>query len=382
MRARGYGDFYNEYLNATDLTGDATKFPIYSLFGVVEVPGYPNEFAVPGATYGDPLHPFAMPSTIKGESTETGVFFQHTLKFADQWTVLYGVRAEAVAETATDPLPPPGYVAASDSTTVGMGAGNVSVSYKPVSHATYYGTFSWNQSVAGTAGGLPAGFTNGKLSPESFHIENLLYELGAKFELAENKLFLTTALFRQDRSETDILGNTSKVIVDGGEVEVSYQPTRNFYVNAGISYMHAIIPDQASGLLTGNVYDAFAAPYGTGKGSPNYASLPVADRRVPGLPLRSGHLSFRYKLPANFGVSANVVVTDEMITSYLGNVKVPVQYTVNAALFYEQKHWDARVSFLNLTDEENFTPIGSIFGNELIQADLPFHVEATVRYKF
>ena len=382
MRARGYGDFFNEYLNATDLTGDPTKFPITSLFGVVPVPGYAGDFAVPGVVYGDPLHPFSMPSTVKGESSETGIFFQHDVKFNERWSLLVGGRLNVTSETVTDPLPPPGYTAAHDSTTVGAGAGNASVTFKPAANSTYYATFAYNQSTAGTAGGLPAGFTGSTLSPSSFHIDNFLYEIGAKYQLVNNRLFLSVAAFDQVRSETDIFGNTSKVKVDGGELELSYQPSKAFYVSGGISYLHAIVPDQASGALTANVYDAFAAPYGTGLGSPNFGGLPLADRRLPGTPLKSGNLSARYKHPSGVGVSANLVVTGDMPTSYLGNVKIPTQYSLNAAVFYEKKTWDVRVSFFNVTDEKNFTAIGSIFGNELIQADLPFHIEATARFKF
>lgn len=382
MKARGYGDFYNEYLNATDLTGDPAAFPITSLFGVVAVPGYAGDYAVPGATYGDPLHPFSMASTIEAKSAETGVFLQHTLKFNEHWSLLYGGRFDVVSENAKDPLPPAGYAAKQDSISVGMGSGNASLTYKPGARSTYYGTFSYNQSFAGTAGGIPVSLSSGVLRPSSFHIDNYLAELGAKYDLVDNKLFLAVAAFNQIRSQTDAFGNTSKVEVDGGEIDVSYQPFPSFYVSAGASYLHAIVPDQHSGSLTRSVYDAFAAPYGTGVGSPNYGSLPYADRRVPGTPLRSGNVSARYKLPSGFGISGNLVVTDEVLTSYLGNVSIPAQFTLNAALFYEQKRWDARVSFFNVTDEKNWTAIGSIFGNELIQADLPFHVEATVRYKF
>jgi len=382
MKARGYGDFFNEYLNATDLTGDATKWPITSLFGVMPVPGYPGDFAVNGGAYADPLHPFSMPSTIEAESTETGLFFQHALKFAEKWSLLYGGRLNLLTEKATDPLPPTGFTPASDSIKTGMGAGNVSLSYKPVPTVTYYGTVSYNQSFAGTAGGLPAGFTGNVLSPSSFHIDNYLYEIGGKYELLDKKLVLSASLFHQIRSETDIFGNTSKVKVDGGEVEFSYQPVKNFYLSGGLSYLHVVVPDQASGVLTANVYDAFAPPYGTGLGSPNFGPLPLADRRAPGRPLKSGNLSARYKFANGFGLSGNLVVTSAMPTSYLGNVSIPTQYTLNAAVFFEQKRWDARVSFFNVTDEKNFTPIGSIFGNELIQADLPFHLEATVRWRF
>src|ERR1700722_16711736 len=49
MHVLAYGDFFNEYLNATDITTNPANFPITqpSLFGVLPVPGRPNEFATP-----------------------------------------------------------------------------------------------------------------------------------------------------------------------------------------------------------------------------------------------------------------------------------------------------------------------------------------------
>src|SRR3984957_18567316 len=48
MHVLAYGDFFNEYLNATDITTNPANFPITTnLFGVVQVPGTSNQFATP-----------------------------------------------------------------------------------------------------------------------------------------------------------------------------------------------------------------------------------------------------------------------------------------------------------------------------------------------
>jgi hypothetical protein len=45
-----YQDFFNEYLNGTDLTENPRLYPITKLFGVVPVPGT-NQFGTPAVAY-------------------------------------------------------------------------------------------------------------------------------------------------------------------------------------------------------------------------------------------------------------------------------------------------------------------------------------------
>jgi hypothetical protein len=52
-----YSDYYNEYLNATDITSNPANFPITQLFGVVPVPGHPTQFATPGRCTTTPITP-------------------------------------------------------------------------------------------------------------------------------------------------------------------------------------------------------------------------------------------------------------------------------------------------------------------------------------
>jgi hypothetical protein len=91
-----------------------------------------------------------------------------------------------------------------------------------------------------------------------------------------------------------------------------------------------------------------------------------------------------YKLDCGLGFSLGYLVTDPIPTSELGNVKIPWQYELDASVFYTRGNYTAKVTFYNITDQENFSTGGYIngTGNDLITPHLPFHVEATISYKF
>ncbi|HEY4988462.1 MAG TPA: hypothetical protein VII09_01575, partial [Opitutaceae bacterium] len=281
------------------------------------------------------------------------------------------------------PLPPPGFAAAHASTVEGEGAADVSLTYKPASWNTMYATGDYNQSPVTSNGGGYAGFTGDSLVPADFHIANFLYEVGDKFALVNNTLFLTAAIFYQQRSQTDQFGNTSKIDAEGYEFEANYQPNKNFSGTMAFSYLNAWLPGASGGLaFTEDVYDAFAPPYGNGTGSPNFDPLPKGNYRLPGVPRELFSSFAKYKLNSGFGASLGLVVTGPIITSYIGDVTIPTQYDVDGALFYEAKRWAARVNFYNITDRKNWSAESGAVGNDLITPDLPFHVQGSITYRF
>ena len=383
MHVLAFGDFFNEYLNATDITTNPANFPITELFGVLPVPGRPGEFAAPGAAYGSPLFPFNIANTQHQNTQQIGLFFQDIYKLTDKLSVLGGVRADVIHEDLSDPLPPPGFTAAHATATMGEAALDLSVTYKDSSWNTLYATADFNQSPVTTNGGGYAAFTGDTLASGDFHIKNFLYEAGTKFALDDNKLFLTAAGFYQQRSQTDQFNNTSKIKSAGYELEANYQRDKNFSATAAYSFLNAWLPAAGGGLaFTENVYDAFAPPYGTGVGSPNFNPLPTKDYRLPGVPRQLFSAFAKYRTDLGVGASLGIVVTGPMITSYLGNVRIPSQYTVDSALFYEARHWSIHLNLFNITDQKNWIAESGAVGNDLITASMPFHVQGSVSYKF
>jgi outer membrane receptor for monomeric catechols len=383
MHVLAYGDFFNEYLNATDITGNPATFPITQLFGVLPVPGRPGEFATPGASYDSGQYPNSIANTQDQNSHQIGVFFQDIVNLTDKLAVLGGVRADLIHESLTDPLPPPGFAPVHAAATMGEAAVDASVTYKTAPWNTLYATADFNQSPVTTNGGGFAAFTGNTLVANDFHVRNFLYEVGSKTALLDNTLYLTGAAFFQKRSQTDQFNNTSKVESLGAEFEANYQPDNNFSATAAASYLDAWLPKASGGLsFTENVYDAFAPPYGTGVGSPNFGSLPQRNYRLPTVPKALFSAFAKYRTDFGIGGSIGTVVTGPITTSYLGNVVIPTQYSLDGTLFYETRRWAVRLNLYNITNRKNWIAEGAAEGNDLISAAMPFHILGSVSYRF
>ncbi|MDB6087262.1 MAG: TonB-dependent receptor [Gammaproteobacteria bacterium] len=384
MHVLAYGDFFNEYLNATDITGNPAAFPITTnLFGVLPVPGSPSQFATPGASYDSAAYPNSILNTQDQTSNQVGVFFQDVYQLTSRLSVLGGVRVDVIHESLTDPLPPPGFAAAHATTTQGEEAVDASITYKTAPWNTLYVTADFNESPVTTNGGGFAGFTGDTILASDFHIKNFLYEAGSKTALADNTLYLTSAAFLQKRSQNDQFGNTTRIEALGAELEANYQPNRNFSATAAYSYLNARLPGAGGSLaFTRNVYDAFAPPYGNGTGSPNFSPLPVRNYRLPGVPSELFSAFTKYRTNLGLGASVGVVVTGPINTSYLGNVTLPTQYTLDSTLFYETTRWGVHANFYNVTNRKNWIAQSGAVGNDLIAAALPFHFQASVNYRF
>ncbi|MGA2018799.1 MAG: hypothetical protein ABSH26_17810, partial [Opitutaceae bacterium] len=349
----------------------------------VPVPGHPTQFATPGALYNNPNYPNEMPGTQDQSSYQIGLFYQHIVNLTKQLSLLVGLRADLINESLTDPLPPPGYVGAHATTAEGEGAIDFSVTYKPVAWNTEYITADFNQSPVTTNGGGFDSFTGDGITPGDFHIKNFLYEAGSKFALLDNTLFLTGSVYYQQRSQTNLFGAVQVVDAAGYELQANYQPNKNFSGTVSYSYMNAWLPGASGSLaFTEDVYDAFAPPYGDGVGSPNFNPFPVGNYRLPGLPRELLSAFAKYKSNMGVGASLGVVVTSPINTSYLGDVVIPTQYTLDGAVFYEAKRWAVRLNLYNITDRKNWSAENPAVGNDLITADLPFHVQGSITYRF
>ena len=388
MHVLAYGDFYNEYLNATDITTNPVNFPIVqpNLYGVLQVPGNATYWATPGATYagaGALGYPNAIANTQDQTSNQIGAFIQDLYRLTDQISILGGARVDLIHESLTDPLPPPGFTAAHATATQGESAADLSITYKPLPWLTTYLTSDYNQSPVTTNGGGFAAFTGNGINGSDFRIKNFLYEGGVKAALLDNALFLSTAGFFQKRAQTDQFENVEQIDSYGFEFEANYQPTRNFSATAAYSYLDARLHAGGGALaFTENVYDAFAAPYGTGVGSPNFNSLPTGDYRLPAVPSNLFSAFVKYRTDLGIGASSGVVVTGPIDTSYIGNVRIPTQYTWDASLFYETKIWSIHANFYNITNQKNWIAEAGAQGNDLITAAMPFHYQVSASYRF
>jgi hypothetical protein len=392
INALGYGDFFNEYLNATDLsTGtfptvnnqrNGTNFDVLG-----QVPGK-NFFATTGV---------AQPNTYTEEAEVISPFFQHQITFTPQWALIYSGRLDILNDDLGNPvagdtiLGDPGNTQTKYSTTQVVPTADVSVTYKPESWLTAYTTFDYNRSTAGnSAGGLNTytnAYANNGIDSASYQFENFLYEGGVKVDLLDHTLYGSVDGYYQTHIQGTALGGDSEVRDVGAEVSTTYQPNKNFYITLNESYLSATVVDP-SAQFTRNVYDAFTTSsvgvQGTGVGSPNFIAQPAGHYRESGLPQMLFSGTATYRLDCGFGASLGYVITDPIPTSEEANVWIPWQYQIDATLFYNYKNFGAKLTLFNITDQANFSSGGfvSTSGNDLITIHEPFHMEGTVSYKF
>lgn len=389
VSARNFSDLFNEYINPLDLTADPSTYEITNdmLFGVVEIPGKPGEFAAPGGSYPDAGggFPFSLSSTTDYEHVKAGLFAQIDTHLTDELSLITGARLDGFWLEGEDPLPPPttDLPAHSDSLKSDAYALNAALNWKASDKASLYSAFSYSQSYQGvTGGGFAQLSSGGKYFATNLRSDNYLYEVGSKFSLLDDKVFGSVAAYHQERTSTSPVGAVEKVEIEGFEFEMKYQPSKNFQMTAAYTYIDSTDVGVSSGSITRSVYDSFAPPFGTGAGSINFSPIPLGDYRTPALPKQMLSTYARYQLGNGFGGLLSATYTSSTPTTRLADVVIPSQYNVDAALFYNAERYSIRLDLYNITDEENWTPIFGFFGSELILPDQPFRAEGSVSYRF
>ena len=360
---RAFNDFYSEPANVWDLTksiqsiniANAAYFP--SPFTSKPVPGWPGRYYTPDN--GD-----------SGEShtIDAALFYQHDWKITDQFSALFGGRGDALSINYKDPsgtLP-------GDSTTVILPNVNSSLIYKWQPDLSSYFTYNWSENPVGAVGN-GGGYTtagNANFSNAILRNEATLYEVGTKWSLYGNKLFLNAALFKQFRDDLQQDRSVVRFDTQGIEFEVNYQPDRNLYLTLGYSFTDARVNQRQFFVNNTDL--------------PGYSSFSpaVGDFRRQGVPDHLLNLLASYKFDSGFGASANLVFTSPINNDVLGTIVIPAQYTLDVSVFYQHKRFEARLSALNVTDQKNWSAPNAVYGNESIVADLPFRIEGRVTLKF
>jgi iron complex outermembrane recepter protein len=384
----GYSDYFDQALNATDLT--TNTFPFIHAFGVAgypigQIPGK-NFYAVSGVYDSD---------TYTEEAEVASAFWQHQIKFTPQWSLIYSGRGDLLFDDLGNPVNgvlTPAFTTepggqGKESTTQLLGTGDVSITYKPESWLTAYTTFDFNQSTAGgnEAGGLNV-YSSGNHS-EYYQYKNFLYEGGVKVDLLDHTLYGSVDGFYQTHVEATALGSTAEIRDIGSEVSTTYQPNKNFYVTLNETYLAAYVIDPPA-QYTQNVYDAFATNSvgvsGTGVGAPNFGAYPAGHYRESGLPQMYFSGLASYRLDCGLGASLGYVITDPIPTSEAENVWIPWQYEIDTSIFYNYKNFGVKLALYNITNQYNFSSGGFLAGsgNDELTIHEPFHMEGTLSYKF
>ncbi|WP_242529149.1 TonB-dependent receptor [Methylacidimicrobium sp. B4] len=356
----------------------------------IPVPGYP------GAYY----NVFNYLST-SDTFYELSPFYQHKVDFTDQWSLLLSGRMNAYFIQASPPPGTPGDISAAapsfglptltpTSMSIVQPEVSISPSYKPFPWMTNYFTFFYGQTTLLSQFG-----SFGPSYPSSYyHQNNFLYELGTKLNLLHDHLFLGFSAYMQSGyiPAQVIPGGpiaTAQANIQGIQLNGSYQPSRNFWLNFGYAYIAA--QEQWAGLPQGPLAEQ---PYSTSVarqyGLPVDPMVNLAAANYPfiGFPTNYGNLMATYKFNNGFGISLWGITESGNYIFYTYSTRIPTWYTLNARLFYAAKRWEASLYVYNLTNEEYWLPGAPGFSNarfmnyDYIVPQLPFWIQGTVQINF
>ncbi len=343
---------------------------------------------------------------------DTGFFFQHRMVFSPRFSALYGGRIDLVQNHSHDPLGGAVCVACDngarsdlpqDHTTgvYGLGQVNVSVVYKARPWVSTYLTFDFTQSTNPNGG--EGGVNTFLQVPDHvlMRSDSQLYEAGSKFNLLENKLFASIAGFAQKRAiPTGAGGNRfSQADIRGVEFEANYQPTRYLYATASYSYIKTTLSQPA-------VFYNYPTELGRNiDGAGLFAVFtPGQTFDDPGVPRQVFNFLVDYKLDSGIGFRYGIQVISPIATTTSGQLDalasqfvplgvqktgyyyhspvIPWQYTMNASVFYEWKHYTATISVYNFTDRLNWNSAPTFYGNDFLVRNDPLTVEFRLQAKF
>ena len=424
--------YANEPVSVYDLSASPSTFvfpasaqlyggaiPFTAAFGHVQY-GVPGSYAL----YAN--------GSIDSNLQDAAIFLEHRLEFSPQWSVLYGLRGDLVQLNDSDPLydaglaaglgpydgcPPEPYCMSlpesQHTSWYGLYNGNISVVYSPSDHISTYLTYNKAQYVDPVANDGAVGAL-GVDPTTQLRQKTLLEEAGLKFDLLDKSLFISTAIFKQERTVPVGDGGLQRSLahIKGAEIELNYQPDPHFFATASYSYLHTLLDSPSSfwnfPAQAGVNYDGYGLDAAF---NPNQKFLD------PGVPQHLFNVLANYKRDSGFGVQGNIQVTGPLDTTqsgyldiattntnagmtlvgpgglisssvvgangYYKSPQIPWQYTINTAAFYTwQEKYTVKFTIYNLTDRHNLTNDYPFYGNDFLTRDPPRSFDLTLSGKF
>jgi hypothetical protein len=410
-------NFSAETVSVYDLTGNYNQWAFYPPYQAL-ADAFPYQSVFNHTLYGVPGRDVVnFGNTGISDLWDEGLFVQDRIEFTDQFSALFGGRIDTLQNHTFDPLG--GAVCEfcftnlpqSHTTGIyGLGEGNLSLVYRPAKWVSSYLTFDWTQSTNpnGGEGGINAyGQVADSLLMRS---DNYLYEAGLKLNLLDNRLFGGLAVFDQKRKIPSGPGNTltTPANIRGVEVEFNYQPTRDFFATASYSYIDTT-------LSTAPIFYDYPAQPGINVDGAGSAAVfyPGQKFQDPGVPQQVFNFLANYKLSSGLGFRTALQVTGPIPTTASGRIDVaasqnyygtyvanlvpaylvanggyyqspviPWQYTLNASVFYQWGRYTFTGSVYNVTNQRNWQPSPSLYGNDFLVLSDPRTFEFRIQAKF
>ncbi|WEJ74241.1 TonB-dependent siderophore receptor [Pseudomonas sp. PSE14] len=305
-----------------------------------------------------PVPEHAANLSSKGTNTQdtTGFYVQDLIELNEQWKALLGVRYDIFGQEYDDERVQNVDLDRTDKTW----SPRAGLVYQPDQIQSYYVSVSRSYQPSGEVFAVSP--SNQNLEPE----ETTNYEIGTKWDLLDNRLSITAAIFRLERTNMKTADPTNPNLTvlageqrtDGFETTISGQLTDKWQIYAGYAYLDAEITKSNSKT----------------NGVPNEGQVPTLT------PRNSANLWLVRTLTPQWRAAAGANYVDDRYTALDNNVVMPSYTTFDTALFYSVPHWDMALRLKNVFDRDYYVSAhGSV---DLITPGAPRTLEASLNYRF
>lgn len=331
----GYQDKYQRNFNQNNVA----QVPVFR-DALVPVPEHASNLAAKGTNYQE----------------TAGFYVQDMIELTSQWKALLGVRYDIFGQEFDDKRVQNVDLDRTDKTW----SPRAGLVYQPDQIQSYYVSVSRSYQPSAEVFQLSPSTEN--LEPE----KTTNYELGAKWDLLDNRLSVTAAVFRLERTnmKTTDPANPALTILageqrtDGFEATFSGQITDKWNIYGGYAYLDAEITKSNSKT----------------NGVANEGQTPTLT------PRNSANLWVVRSLTPEWRIGAGVNYVDDQYTSLDNNVVMPSYTTYDAALFYNVPQWDMALRLKNVFDKDYYASAhGSV---DLITPGAPRTLELSANYRF
>ena len=325
----------NDLVTSLEFSRETDRFATAAGPNVVTGLNDPNVFAFyPGAiTWSDP-------QTNQLDDIAWSLF--DTVKFTPQWELSGGMRYDHLNESFIDrgPATPSNFARTDDEA-----SWRLALVYKPLPYASFYAGYgtSYNPTIQGVADG--AG--NEALTPGTVNLppeEDIAYEIGTKWDVLDQKLSLTAALFRTDKTNARFSDPTNATVyaldgkdrVQGVEVDAAGNLTDKWKIFGGYVY-------QQSEQLTGTK-----------------SSTSSPGNTLPNTPNQSASVWTTYDLPDNFTIGTGFNFVDQRYALVNDLNSAPSYWIQQLMVGYRvNKNVSVQLNVFNLWDSEYIDLVGA-----------------------
>jgi len=316
--------------------------------------------------------PFAMATTFRPNGTDAdnsvqgsvaGLYAQGQIGLTNEWKAIVGLRYDYFKvdfddrRATTTPV--------DLSRTDREWSPRAGLVWNPTAAQTYYVSYSYAFLPSGEQ--LSLATTNADLAPE----KAINYEAGARWDLRRG-LTLSTAIFRLDRKDVHVTDpnnpgtfvQSGKQRVDGVEVGVQGEVTRDWLIYGGYAYLNGRILEPISSNTTANA-----------------ASVVPAGNKIGLVPENMFSLWNRFDIGDGWGAGLGLIYQDESYTSFNNTVKIPAFFRMDGGIYYA---FTGRKTWLQFNVENIFNKryYPTVDGDNNISPGAPRNARLTLTLAF